>query len=137
MDMRAVEEKKLKNNPNFTIGDVTTVNLTMVTGGVQDNVVPPVIDVGFDIRVALDLDHKVLESRVSVNNNCLKKDIVIFFSLSNGARKLAVVLKFGSGKRNLWWKPQRLMLVTLIGLLLNRRLMICNIFTYSQFFGHI
>lgn len=72
MDMRAAEEKKLENNPNFTIGDVTTVNLTMVNGGVQDNVVPPLIDVGFDIRIALDLDHKVLESRVSLFLNKYK-----------------------------------------------------------------
>ncbi|KAL5278507.1 ACY1.2 family protein [Megaselia abdita] len=63
MDMRAVEEKKLENNPHFTIGDVTTINLTMINGGVQDNVVPPLIDVGFDIRIALDLDHKVLDAK--------------------------------------------------------------------------
>lgn len=64
MDMRAVEEKKLENNPHFTIGDVTTINLTMINGGVQDNVVPPMINVGFDIRIALDLDHKFLYSQV-------------------------------------------------------------------------
>lgn len=68
MDMRAVEEKKLEDNPHFTIGDVTTINLTMVNGGVQDNVVPPLIDAGFDIRIALDLDHKVLEKKVWFNN---------------------------------------------------------------------
>ncbi|KAL5275999.1 ACY1 family protein [Megaselia abdita] len=63
MDMRADEEKKLEDNPQFTIGDVTTINLTMINGGVQDNVVPPLIDVGFDIRIALDLDHAALEEK--------------------------------------------------------------------------
>lgn len=72
MDMRADEEKKLENNPDFTIGDVTTVNLTMIKGGVQDNVVPPLIDVGFDIRIALDLDHKELYSKVRLDNLSLK-----------------------------------------------------------------
>lgn len=68
MDMRAAEEKKLENNPHFTLGDVTTINLTMVNGGVQDNVVPPFIDVGFDVRIAMDLDHTELESKVRMDD---------------------------------------------------------------------
>lgn len=31
MDMREQEVMKLENNPEFTIGDVTTVNVTMMT----------------------------------------------------------------------------------------------------------
>lgn len=66
--MRDAEEKKLENNPHFTLGDVTTINLTMVNGGVQDNVVPPFIDVGFDVRIAMDLDHTDLENKVSLDD---------------------------------------------------------------------
>lgn len=35
MHFRKGEEAKLENNPELTIGDVTTVNLTMLKGGTQ------------------------------------------------------------------------------------------------------
>lgn len=53
-EFRSREAKKLEENPNLTIGDVTTVNLTMLEGGVQSNVVPPVMSITFDVRIAID-----------------------------------------------------------------------------------
>lgn len=35
----------------FTLGDVTTVNMTMVNGGVAYNVIPAEMDVSFDLRI--------------------------------------------------------------------------------------
>ena len=35
MDYRAKEKARLENNPELTPGDVTTVNLTLMSGGVQ------------------------------------------------------------------------------------------------------
>ena len=35
----------------FTLGDVTTVNMTMVNGGVAYNVIPAEMDVSFDMRI--------------------------------------------------------------------------------------
>ncbi|XP_058444394.1 aminoacylase-1A-like [Malaya genurostris] len=64
MDMRAQEVQKLENNPEFTIGDVTTINITMMSGGVQSNVVPPELMVCFDIRVAIDVKHLELENQL-------------------------------------------------------------------------
>jgi aminoacylase len=64
MDFRANEVKKLENNPDFTIGDVTTVNLTKMQGGVQSNVVPPELIVTFDIRLAIDMKHLELECMI-------------------------------------------------------------------------
>ncbi|GAB0091331.1 hypothetical protein DMENIID0001_061620 [Sergentomyia squamirostris] len=57
MDLRRHEEKKLENNPELLIGDVTTVNLTKISGGVQSNVVPPDLTLGFDIRLAVTVNH--------------------------------------------------------------------------------
>ena len=37
---RAQEKAKLQADPSKTLGDVTTVNLTIINGGVQTNVVP-------------------------------------------------------------------------------------------------
>lgn len=57
MDMRRHEENKLENNPELELGDVTTVNLTMLEGGIQNNVLPPELSVMFDIRLALEVNH--------------------------------------------------------------------------------
>lgn len=64
MDLRDAEIKKLENNDMWTLGDVTTINLTQVRGGVQSNVVPPMVIVGFDIRLAIDVDHVEFENQV-------------------------------------------------------------------------
>jgi len=46
------EQKKIFNSsPDMTLGDVTTVNLTYMSGGVQMNVVPNEFTIGFDIRI--------------------------------------------------------------------------------------
>ncbi|OWF35113.1 aminoacylase-1-like [Mizuhopecten yessoensis] len=59
LDFRAKEEKKLNGNACLKLGDVTTVNLTNVQGGVQFNVVPMEMYAGFDVRIAptVDLNH--------------------------------------------------------------------------------
>lgn len=57
MELRDVEERKLENNSNLGIGDVTTVNLTMMNGGIQNNVIPGEFSIVFDIRLAVDVDH--------------------------------------------------------------------------------
>uniref|UniRef100_A0A1B6M4R6 N-acyl-aliphatic-L-amino acid amidohydrolase n=1 Tax=Graphocephala atropunctata TaxID=36148 RepID=A0A1B6M4R6_9HEMI len=61
MERRADEKRKLKENPELTLGDVTSINLTMIEGGVQANVVPPEMKVLFDCRVSLTTDHEEFE----------------------------------------------------------------------------
>lgn len=68
MDFRAQQVERLKNNPEFSIGDVTTVNLTIVKGGVQSNVVPSSLTVLFDVRLAIDVDHEEFEAMVFIEN---------------------------------------------------------------------
>ena len=48
---RETQKKLLEANPEFTLGDVTTVNMTMISGGVQMNVVPNEFTLGFDFRI--------------------------------------------------------------------------------------
>lgn len=64
MDYRNNEANKLEQNKTLRIGDVTTINLTKINGGVQNNVVPPEISMIFDIRIALDVDLDEFESKV-------------------------------------------------------------------------
>ncbi|XP_065203221.1 aminoacylase-1-like [Planococcus citri] len=58
LEYREKEKRRLHSNPDFKVGNVTTINLTMVQGGIQMNVVPPEISVGFDIRLSIDVDHE-------------------------------------------------------------------------------
>uniref|UniRef100_A0A1B6H7Z7 N-acyl-aliphatic-L-amino acid amidohydrolase n=1 Tax=Homalodisca liturata TaxID=320908 RepID=A0A1B6H7Z7_9HEMI len=58
MEKRSEEKRKLKENPNLTLGDVISINLTMIEGGVQSNVLPPELKVVFDCRVNMDTDHE-------------------------------------------------------------------------------
>jgi len=46
------EQKALwKSGPNVDLGDVTSINMTMLGGGLQPNVVPPELSAVFDIRI--------------------------------------------------------------------------------------
>ncbi|XP_016959782.1 aminoacylase-1 [Drosophila biarmipes] len=65
MEFRAGQVKRLKDNPELLIGDVTTINLTSVVGGVQSNVVPPLITANFDIRLSLDINVREFEANLA------------------------------------------------------------------------
>lgn len=72
MDFRKNEMQKLKDNPKLNFGDVTAVNLTMINGGVQSNVVPSEMRITFDIRVAIDVDFDAFDKQVeNMLSSCL------------------------------------------------------------------
>lgn len=64
MRFRKQESQKLKDNSKLNVGDVTTVNLTMLKGGLQSNVVPAELSATFDIRLAIDVDHDAFDKQV-------------------------------------------------------------------------
>ncbi|CAG4972095.1 unnamed protein product [Parnassius apollo] len=64
MDMRDEQKKILESNKKFTIGDVTTINLTQIYGGVQSNVVPEKLTVVFDVRLAVTVNHEDFENKI-------------------------------------------------------------------------
>ncbi|XP_026817321.1 aminoacylase-1-like isoform X2 [Rhopalosiphum maidis] len=63
MNWREYEKNKLKNS-DLELGDVTTINLTMINGGCQINVVPTELSVTFDIRLAIDIDIEKMKETV-------------------------------------------------------------------------
>lgn len=63
-ELRNVEVKKLQNNTNLTIGDITTVNLTILNGGTQSNVVPPIFSATYDVRIANGVDLTLFQQQV-------------------------------------------------------------------------
>lgn len=56
LDWRTAE--KIKLSQGIDIGQVTSVNMTMLNGGCQLNVVPPELSAGFDVRMATDVDYR-------------------------------------------------------------------------------
>ncbi|XP_033221953.1 aminoacylase-1-like isoform X2 [Belonocnema kinseyi] len=63
MKFRESEKVKLKD-PKVQYGDITSVNLTVIKGGVQLNVIPKELSVGFDIRIAPDVNHEKFENMI-------------------------------------------------------------------------
>lgn len=97
MEFRKNEMDKLKNNPNLKMGDVTAVNLTMIEGGTQTNVVPPEMRVTFDIRVAIDVDHDAFDRQVWRTLDLDLNNIFIVIVISTD-RKMV---------RRSWWRNHR------------------------------
>ncbi|EDV49624.1 uncharacterized protein Dere_GG17282 [Drosophila erecta] len=85
MEFRASQERRLKDNPELQIGDVTTINLTIVSGGVQSNVVPPLLTAVFEARLSLDL--KVSDFKAYLANLCEEAGGGIEFEFHSNRRK--------------------------------------------------
>ncbi|KAK7597710.1 hypothetical protein V9T40_009935 [Parthenolecanium corni] len=64
LDYRESEKIKLLENPNLTLGDVTTVNLMALEGGIQANVIPSKLSATFVLRIAVDVDLEKLRNMV-------------------------------------------------------------------------
>ncbi|XP_068633813.1 aminoacylase-1-like [Battus philenor] len=64
MDLRQVSKQRLASDPSLTIGDVTTINMTMLNGGIQDNIVPEKMTASFDIRLALSENMEQFENMI-------------------------------------------------------------------------
>ncbi|XP_039295717.1 aminoacylase-1 isoform X5 [Nilaparvata lugens] len=99
MARREQEKKKLEVNPNLTVGDVTTINLTMLKGGVQNNVVPPELVVGFDCRLSVDTDHEEFENWVKAICDEVGGDTWVEFQRKEWKKKVTPI-----SHDNLWWQ---------------------------------
>ncbi|PAV72942.1 hypothetical protein WR25_09792 isoform B [Diploscapter pachys] len=61
---REEQRQLLTNHSDWTLGDVTTLNLNQAHGGVQINVVPEKYELYFDIRVTPKMDFNEMQSRI-------------------------------------------------------------------------
>lgn len=61
---RETQRKLLEASETYTLGDVTTCNLTWMSGGVQLNVVPEQFTVGFDLRITPTTDVAQFEAMI-------------------------------------------------------------------------
>ena len=65
LDFRHSEEERLNKSSCMFLGDVTSVNMTMLEGGVQPNVVPKEFNATFDIRIPPAVDMPALERKIA------------------------------------------------------------------------
>lgn len=65
MERRQIEVAKL-NASNSDYTNVTTINLTVIKGGVQANVIPPELSVVFDVRLGVNADHDEFQRDVKL-----------------------------------------------------------------------
>lgn len=63
MDLRKEEERKF-NELKYPYGNVTSINLTIVKGGIQPNVIPAEMSATFDIRVSVNEDVDAFRDQV-------------------------------------------------------------------------
>ncbi|XP_074109751.1 aminoacylase-1 [Cotesia typhae] len=63
MDLRADQKAKLDTG-NYMPGDVMSVNLTKLSGGVQANVIPEQLTAVFDVRIPPTVDHAEFEQTI-------------------------------------------------------------------------
>lgn len=98
MDYRESQVKKFEADPHLTVGDVTTINLTKIEGGKQNNVVPPVLSVVFDVRISLNDD--IGEFVEMITDFCRKagKNIEIEYEQQNEKVEPTPI-----GSKNAWW----------------------------------
>uniref|UniRef100_A0ABM0MZG8 N-acyl-aliphatic-L-amino acid amidohydrolase n=1 Tax=Saccoglossus kowalevskii TaxID=10224 RepID=A0ABM0MZG8_SACKO len=64
LSFREEQKKELETNQKLKIGDVTTVNLTKVEGGIAHNVVPVNFTASFDIRISPTVNLQEFEDKI-------------------------------------------------------------------------
>ncbi|XP_043466049.1 aminoacylase-1-like [Leptopilina heterotoma] len=80
MDFRASEKAKLQD-PNVKAGNVTSINLTMMKGGTQINVVANELSVAFDIRLPPQVNHEEFENMI--NDWCKEAGDGVYYTIIN------------------------------------------------------
>ncbi|KAF5287546.1 hypothetical protein FQR65_LT12217 [Abscondita terminalis] len=78
-NFRAEQKQMLDSNPNLTLGDVTTVNVTILKGGVQTNVIPEEFQMAIDCRIPVTVDIKAWEATINQWCQDAGKDIWLEF----------------------------------------------------------
>lgn len=96
-ELRLVTGLKQDGHSPLTLGDVTTVNLTMLNGGVQYNVVPDKMSAGFDIRVSPLVNLK--KFRAKLEEWCTDADCSLEFIQYFGTSPITAL-----NDHNVWWK---------------------------------
>jgi aminoacylase len=98
-EKQRLEESQISDNP-LQLGESTTINLTIISGGVQVNVVPDKYEISFDCRIKPDGYNSFKEFLLDVVRRTPKEnddDVKINYIQDSGPLKLTDISKPS------WW----------------------------------
>ncbi|TNN84334.1 Aminoacylase-1A [Liparis tanakae] len=98
LDFRETEKQRLNTSECFTLGDVTTVNMTMVKGGVAYNVIPADMDVSFDLRIPPTVNLQEFEKQIKEWCKEAGEDVTYKFAQKSMNQKLT-----STAENDPWW----------------------------------
>ncbi|XP_021957852.1 aminoacylase-1 isoform X1 [Folsomia candida] len=98
LGLREVEKARLKSNPNFDLGDVTSVNMTMLSGGLQPNVVPPELSVVFDMRITPHW--KLDDMKKMLDDLCIEAGPEVSYDYIQHSN---IIAQTALNDSNVWW----------------------------------
>ncbi|XGW31632.1 hypothetical protein V3C99_010078 [Haemonchus contortus] len=95
---REEQRAHLKNSSTLTLGDVTTLNLTILEGGVQTNVLPEKFEAYFDIRITPTVDFDEFERMIAGWCSGAGEGVTYEFLQKDTSRNVTPTTK-----DDLWW----------------------------------
>jgi len=98
LGLREEEKAKLKGNAELDLGDVTSVNMTMLAGGLQPNVVPPELSAVFDIRIAPT--RQLSDVKKMLDDLCIEAGPDVTYEYIQGSQ---ITAKTSLDDGNVWW----------------------------------
>ncbi|XP_046582533.1 aminoacylase-1-like [Haliotis rubra] len=98
LQFRDDEENRLKSTPNLSHGDVTTVNMTILKGGIQFNVVPTEFGLSFDIRIPPTVDVVKFENQIKTWCEEAGEDVTYEFVIKDTSSHTVPITKDDP-----WW----------------------------------
>lgn len=97
MKWREFEKLKMKIS-DLGVGDVTSINLTMINGGCQINVVPPELTVAFDIRLSIEVNVETMEKTITKWCEEAGEGVTVEFK-----EKMPYIKPTTIDENNIWW----------------------------------
>ncbi|XP_078485527.1 aminoacylase-1 isoform X1 [Ciona intestinalis] len=99
LQFRSEQKSQLDENHScMQLGDVTTVNLTQVQGGIAMNIVPAELSATFDVRVPPSVDLQKFETNLQTWCNEAGSDVTIEYIQKNTDQSVT------SKENNPWWE---------------------------------
>uniref|UniRef100_A0A0N5C2W2 N-acyl-aliphatic-L-amino acid amidohydrolase n=1 Tax=Strongyloides papillosus TaxID=174720 RepID=A0A0N5C2W2_STREA len=77
LEFRKSEKEKLESNPTYNLGDVSTLNVTIINGGVQPNCLPTEFEMTIDMRINPNYDFDEIERMINGWANEAGKNVEI------------------------------------------------------------
>ncbi|XP_056885973.1 aminoacylase-1A-like [Takifugu flavidus] len=99
LGFREKEKQRLNTSECLTLGDVTTVNLTMLKGGVAYNVIPSEMDITFDLRIPPTVNLQEFEQQIKAWCKEAGEDVTYEFAQKHMNQNMT-----STEEKDPWWR---------------------------------